>query len=98
MERIGVRPRLPPARHRAFEHASSTVAAVRSGGMSLRRPAQMPGLQPHASGAPMRLKLREQIVSATSKLAQSPYSLCDGVSFTGLPFNGEVARLLAAIR
>src|SRR6266852_1470517 len=57
MERIGVRPRLPPARHRAFEHASSTVAAVRSGGISLRRPAQMPGLQPHASGAPMRRRI-----------------------------------------
>src|SRR2546425_1104528 len=48
--------------------------------------------------SPMRLKLREQIVSATSKTAPSPYSLCEGVSFTGLPFNGEVARLLAAIR
>src|SRR4029077_18882856 len=49
-------------------------------------------------GSPVRLKLREQIVSATSKMAPSPYSLCEGVSFTGLPFNGEVARLLAAIR
>src|SRR6266566_7737652 len=47
--------------------------------------------------SPVRLKLREQIVSATSKMAPSPYSLCEGVSFTGLPFNDEVARLLAAI-
>src|SRR5258707_15638628 len=49
-------------------------------------------------GSPVWLKLREQTVSATSKMAPSPYSLCEGVSFTGLPFNGEVARLLAAIR
>src|SRR5260370_42269362 len=49
-------------------------------------------------GSPVRLKRREQIVSATSKVAPSPYSLREGVSFTGLPFNGEVARLLAAIR
>src|SRR6266700_2652169 len=48
-------------------------------------------------GSPMPLKLRELIVSATSKMAPSPYSLCEGVSFTGLPFNDEVARLLAAI-
>jgi len=46
----------------------------------------------------MRLKLPEQIVSATSKMAPNPYSLCEGVSFTGLPFNGEVVRRLAAIR
>src|SRR3984893_8906854 len=49
-------------------------------------------------GSPVRLKLREQFVSATSKMAPSPYSLCEGVSFTGLPFNEEVARLLVAIR
>src|SRR5260370_7775195 len=49
-------------------------------------------------GSPTRLKLREQIVSATSKMAPSPYSLCEGVTFTVLPINGEVARLLAAIR
>src|SRR6267142_1233917 len=49
-------------------------------------------------GSPLRLKLREQIVSATSKMATSSYSLCEGVSFTGLPYNDEVARLLAAIR
>src|SRR5258708_38478533 len=49
-------------------------------------------------GSPLRLKLREQTVSATSKMAPSPYSLCVDVSFTGLPFNDEVARLLAAIR
>src|ERR1700721_3133822 len=36
-------------------------------------------------GAPMLLNLREQIVKATSKMAPSPYSLRDGVSFTGLP-------------
>src|SRR5260370_31273788 len=49
-------------------------------------------------GSPMRLKLREQIVSTTSKMAPSPYSLYEGVSFTGLTFKDEVARLLAAIR
>ena len=37
------------------------------------------------TAAPWLLKLREQIVSATSKMAPSPYSLRDGVSFTGLP-------------
>src|ERR1700722_12003312 len=36
-------------------------------------------------GAPTLLKLREQIVSATSKIAPSPYNLPAGVSFTGLP-------------
>src|SRR5260370_29280616 len=50
-------------------------------------------------GSPVRLKLREQIVSATSKMAPSPYSLCEGVNFIGLPYNDdEVARLLDAIR
>src|SRR5215471_20707845 len=32
-------------------------------------------------GSPVRLKLREQTISATSKMAASPYSLSDGVSF-----------------
>ena len=36
-------------------------------------------------GPPLSPKLREQIVSATSKMAPSPYSLVDGVSFTVLP-------------
>src|SRR5258706_9377507 len=49
-------------------------------------------------GSPTLLSLREQIVSATSKMAPSPYSLCEGASFTGLPYNDEVGRLLAAIR
>src|ERR1700675_774786 len=49
-------------------------------------------------GSPVRLKFREQIVSATSKMAPSPYSLCEGVSFTGLPCHQKAARLLAAIR
>src|SRR2546430_11041991 len=57
MVRIGVRPRLPPARHRAYEHASSRVAAVQSGPISLKQPAEMPGLQPQASGAPARRRI-----------------------------------------
>src|SRR5438132_4605464 len=57
MVRIGVRPRLPPARRRAYEHASSRVAAVQSGPISLKQPAQMPGLQPQASGAPARRRI-----------------------------------------
>lgn len=36
-------------------------------------------------GSPKLLNLREQIVSDTSKTAASPYTLWDGVSFTGLP-------------
>src|SRR5258706_14779891 len=48
--------------------------------------------------SPVRLKLREKIVSATSKMAPSPYSLCEGINFIGLPYNDEVARLLDAIR
>jgi hypothetical protein len=35
--------------------------------------------------SPVLLSLREQIVSATSKMAPSPYTLPDGVSFTVLP-------------
>src|SRR5260370_23757398 len=57
MERIGVQPRLPPARRCAHEHASNRVAAVRSGGISLKQPAQMPVLQPRASGAPARRRI-----------------------------------------
>jgi hypothetical protein len=34
----------------------------------------------------MRLKLREAIVIATSKMAPSPYNLREGVSFTDLPY------------
>src|ERR1700730_19342821 len=49
-------------------------------------------------GSPVRLKLREEIVSAPSKMAPSPYNLCEGVNFTGPPYNDEVARLLDAIR
>src|ERR1700676_1700273 len=49
-------------------------------------------------GSPVRLKLHEQTVSATSKMAPSPYSLCEGVNFTGPPYNHEVARLRDAIR
>src|SRR5713226_6364780 len=53
-------------------------------------------------GSPVRLKFREQIVSATSKMAPSPYSLCEGVSFTDLPdwnhVADRVARSPAAIR
>src|SRR5260370_5927697 len=54
MVRIGVRPRLPPARRRAYEHASSKVAAVRPGGISLKQPAQMTRLQGHASASGAR--------------------------------------------
>ena len=46
-------------------------------------PATASGMMKH--GSPILLKLREQIVSATSKMAPSPYSLADGVSFTDLP-------------
>src|SRR5260370_7186502 len=45
-------------------------------------------------GSPMRLKLREQIVIATSKMAPSPYSLCEGVSFTGLPLMAKLRDCL----
>jgi hypothetical protein len=35
--------------------------------------------------SPVLLILREQIVSATSKMAPIPYTLRDGVNFTVLP-------------
>jgi hypothetical protein len=35
--------------------------------------------------SPVLPSLREQIVSAASKMAPSPYTLWDGVSFTALP-------------
>ena len=44
-------------------------------------------------GAPVRLKFLEQIVNATSKMAPSPYSLCEGVSFTGISCHRGVSRL-----
>src|ERR1043166_8663342 len=48
--------------------------------------------------SPLRLKLREQIASATNITTPSPYNRCEGVSFTALP-NFEVGALgLAAIR
>src|SRR5262245_35330494 len=59
-------------------------------------PATTRGLK--TENSPLRLKLREQIVIATSKMEPSPYSLCEDVSFTGLPYIDEVARLLGAIR
>src|SRR5260370_42115412 len=59
-------------------------------------PATVRGIKNGSS--PVRLKLREQIVSATSKMAPSPYNLCEGVSFTDLPYKHEVARQRAAIR
>src|SRR6202790_5087776 len=43
-------------------------------------------------GAPMLLNLREHIVNATSKIAPNPYSLWDGVSFTGLPCPSATVR------
>src|SRR6267154_5179568 len=49
-------------------------------------------------GSPLRPKSREQIVSDTSKMAPSPYNLCEGVSFTALPHEEEFARPPAAIR
>src|SRR5271166_6242557 len=49
MECIEVRPPPPPERSRVYEHASSKVAAIQSGEISQRPPAQMPGLQRHAS-------------------------------------------------
>ena len=57
--------------------------AVKSSRMASRyaTPATARGMKNDVS--PVRLKLREQIVSATSKMAPSPYSLCEGVSFTG---------------
>src|SRR5436305_15343066 len=48
-------------------------------------------------GSPLRPKSREQIVSDTSKMAPSPYNLCEGVSFTAIQHEEEFARLLAAI-
>src|ERR1700681_3304695 len=44
--------------------------------------------------APMLLNLREQIVNATSKMTPNPYSLRDGVSFTGLPCPSATVPLL----
>src|SRR6266436_2315042 len=49
-------------------------------------------------GSPVRLKLREQIASATSKMTPSPYSLCEDVSFTALPNPDAGARLLVPTR
>src|SRR6266404_5419009 len=57
MVRIKVRRRLQLACCHASEPASSRVAVVQSGGISLKQPAQMPGLQPHASGAPARRRI-----------------------------------------
>jgi hypothetical protein len=44
-------------------------------------PATASGMMKDSS--PTLLTLREQSVSATNKMAPSPYSLCEGVSFTG---------------
>src|SRR5260221_10499935 len=57
MVRIEVRGRLQLARRRAFEPASSRAAAVQSGATSPKQPAQMPGLQLNASGAPARRRI-----------------------------------------
>src|ERR1700680_4865174 len=56
MVHIEVRGRLQPARRRAFEPASSRVAAVRSGAISPQQPTQMPWLQRHASVSKARLQ------------------------------------------
>src|SRR5215469_7017634 len=42
-------------------------------------------IQIRKDGSPTLLNLREQIASAKSKTAPSPYSLTAGVSFTALP-------------
>src|SRR5260370_26824458 len=63
MVRIGVRPRLPPARRRAYEHASSRVAATQSEAISLRQPTQMPRLRLHASG----VLARRQTLTAAAR-------------------------------
>src|SRR5262249_54022410 len=42
-------------------------------------------IQIRKDGSPTLLNLREQIASAKSKMAPSPYSLIAGVSFTALP-------------
>src|SRR5260370_20360357 len=57
MVRKEVRTRLQLARRRACEPASSKVAAVQSGGISLKQPAQMTKLQRHASGATARRRI-----------------------------------------
>src|SRR5207244_13622600 len=44
------------------------------------------------------LSLHDALPISTSKMAPSPYSRCEGVSFTGLPHKDELARRLAAIR
>src|SRR6266566_2575777 len=49
-------------------------------------------------GAPRLLNVREQIVSVTSMIAPSPYSLCEGESFTALPNTDAGARLLVPTR
>ena len=48
--------------------------------------------------SPVRLKLREQTVSATSNVTPSPYNLSEGVSFKCLPYLEEVATPRDAIR
>src|SRR5215472_153430 len=50
------------------------------------------------AGSPMRLKLREAIVIATSRMAPNPYSLYKGVSFIAFSNTNAAAQLLAAIR
>src|SRR2546422_1203284 len=49
------------------------------------------------AGAPTLLNLREQIVSVTSMIAPSPYSLYEGESFTALPHTDAGARLLVPL-
>jgi hypothetical protein len=44
-----------------------------------------PAKEAMKDGPPRSPQLREQIVSATHKMAPSTYTLLDGVSFTALP-------------
>lgn len=58
-------------------------------------PATASGMKKDSS--PVLLSLREQIVSAASKMAPSPYSLRDGVSFTGLRARPQLCHCLSPL-
>src|SRR5579864_3743499 len=69
MVHIKVRSRAPPARHRAYEYASSRAAAGQLGAISPQRPDQMLRPQLYASGATARRR--------TSITAMRPRYRCD---------------------
>src|SRR5438270_4391502 len=74
------------------------LAAEKNSRMARRYATQATDKGMKNDNSPVRLKFRAQMVSAISRVAPNPYSLCEGANFTNVSRQDQAARPRLAIR